>query len=164
MPEPIILNEHGKQAGPVGSLRNVWSLGSYDPSRQYLIEVATLEDQSAPMRLPVRSVGKSGLRYYFAADLMFITHPGFECVFPVPPFELAVKVYPVAGGFKGSLVYGDEAIFTTPQFMHSEKAAVEGLARWAEKADKRFVMPEEMVREIERSKALMAAGANGGSH
>lgn len=139
----ILLNESGKRAGDVGVLRNVYSLGSFDPHQEYKIDVATLDgSQTGLLRMPVRSVGKAGLRYYFAADMMFLNHHGFDTVFPEPPLQLQAVVVPVPGGFRGSLVYGDQVIFKTPQFLPSANAALEGLAVWAKTAPVKWVMPE----------------------
>lgn len=155
----ILLNEHGKQAATTGQLRNVWSLGSYDPAEQYFIEVQSMEviftTPGAPngkFQLPVQSVGRreNPVRYYFAADLRFLSQPGFECVLPAAPVELEMSVWPSGGGFKASLSHQGFVVFQTPQFMPTEADAVSGLARWAMAGDKsKWVMPDAVVQAVE---------------
>ena len=89
MKTEFILNEHGEGGGEQGYAKDVWVLGEYKPEKfDYTIEVSTLhpgtaiDGESAGVRVPVGSVGRSGLQYFYAADDRFANYPGIECVFP----------------------------------------------------------------------------------
>jgi len=80
------LAEKGIPCGPTMDLRNVYQLGSYEPEKyRYVITISTSHDgsgESGEMELPVQSVGRSGIHYFFATDYRFLSYPGAECVFP----------------------------------------------------------------------------------
>lgn len=150
----IVLNESGTPAGDSGRLKNVFSLGSFDPNVQYFIDVDTVEqrDESDPensstgsLRLPVRSVGRIGRRFFFSTDLRFANFPGVERIVP-ETVELRLDVSSASGGFRGSLwIEGEgEPVIRTP-FRTRREDVLEELSKWSQRQEGRFVFPDGLV-------------------
>ena len=91
--ERFVLNERGLPAGPK-HLKGVFVTGVFKPyEHDYVIQVQTLQQNPDEpgegtrgfAEIPVLSVGKIGLQYFFAGDLRFINYPGATCVLPERP-------------------------------------------------------------------------------
>ena len=155
----VDLTQSGRQAGSQGELQNVYVLGSYDHDIEYRITVETLTTEDGDdtdrgaLDLPVRSVAKIGLQYYFATDLRFVNYPASECVFPTSN-ELTLQT---AKGFRGSisaqLVFDDFLIFRSRE-RPTRGEAVQELAGWAALQGDRWSFPSEVVEMIEKMEAL----------
>lgn len=153
----IVLNEVTKPVGNIKHLRNIYSLGSFDPSEEYVIDVKTLGDNGAEysgtLRLPVRSVGKRGTpaKFFFSSDLMFLSYPGYELVFPSGPIPLSLAIVKEGIGFRGSLTFEEFVVYKTPQLSPDEKGALSAVVLWAQTPNAgRFVLPERVREAIEQ--------------
>jgi len=149
----VILNNSGRRAGSLGDLRNVYSLGSYDPDIDYRIEVETLvtedgEDHDrGALDLPVRSVGKIGLQYYFATDLRFVNYPQADCVLPTTNELTLQEATGFRGAITGQLVFDDFLIFRSRE--RKERSDVlEELGGWARLQGDRWKLPADVVEAI----------------
>ncbi len=167
MAREVILNESGQRAGETGKLRDVYTLGSFDPSFRYFIEIGTLEQSEAAepvddlpegaaigsgsFRLPVRSVGRIGRRFFFAADLRFVNWPGCHCVFPEIK-RLGLDVQQANGKTVARLMFDEYSVFESKGRNRLEDA-IEELAAWADRQTESWELPPavEKARETLRS-------------
>lgn len=162
----LVLNEHGQRCGSFGDAANVWSLGSYSSAIAYFIEVDTVApvvnetdnpeerpvptpEQAGRMRLPVRSIGKIGGRFFFSTDLRFVLYPGADCVFP-DSHKLELRTKRVGGGWRGALFLDGSSVIDCKTRLE-EREVVEFLAEWCSRQEVgRFSFPDEIVAEMQR--------------
>lgn len=161
MSEEIILSDRVEPCGSVGDLRNVYAIGSFDPSAKYFIEVETVEQEPASLeaedvekartgkiKLPVKSVGFRDRQYFYAADMRFVNSVGMKCVFPVER-KLTLDVETGAGRRIITLSLGDHPIFAS-RARTTLADALDEAAQWAVKQpDGAFEFPAEVLTAIE---------------
>ena len=144
----VILNNSGKRVGSIGELRNVYTLGSYDPDIDYRIEVETLDDcaqgSGGALDCPVRSVGKVGLQYYFATDLRFINYPKADCIYPEGGDLELESSKDFGGACMSRLAYQGYPVFGSRK-RATERESLEELAAWARlQRPGRWVFPDSV--------------------
>lgn len=150
--KPIILNESGERCGETGAAGETWSLGSFDPGREYFIDQSSIDasavkqgdDDRGTMRLPVASVAKMSNRYFFATDYRFVIYPGSKCVFP-ETVSLDCSITQVGGGWRGFFTFRSTPIFST-KTLRDRNECLAFLVSWAgEQEPERFVFPAEII-------------------
>lgn len=146
----ILLNKSGNSCGERGGLRGVFSLGSFDQSVEYVIDVDTIDDPKSSskgrLRLPVRSVGKIGREFFFSADLRFANFPGAERILPTTAPTLVLDLETRPGGVEGSLrIEGEPDFVVRTGILKDEGLVREKLSVWSQAHRKTFSIPEEVL-------------------
>jgi len=152
MKRTILLNESGSECGDRGTLKDVFSLGSFDSEADYFIEVETVtpaegdDGSRGLLRLPVRSVGKIGRSFFFSTDLRFADFLGAERVFPEEAPSLVLQLINRPGGIDGTLtIQGEEDHLVRTGIMKDSGAATERLSKWAQARRDRFRYPRGLL-------------------
>ena len=151
----VVLNESGKSCGERGGLKGVFSLGSFDQSVEYVVELDTIEqnDEANPensstgrLRHPVRSVGKIGRDFFFATDLRFANWPGAERITPTTAPELVLDIRDRPGGVEGILrIEGEPDDVIRTGILKDKGLVMETLSVWSQAHRETFSIPEEVL-------------------
>ena len=150
----IVLNESGNSCGERGGLRGVFSLGMFDQSAEYVIDVDTIDDPKSSskssskgrLRLPVRSIGKIGREFFFSADLRFANFPGAERILPTTAPKLVLELELRPGGVEGSLrIDGEPDFVVRTGILKDSGLVMEKLSVWSKAHRETFSIPEEVL-------------------